>query len=97
MSIQTAPKPERFNLRATARQAELLRNAAAASDTSVTEFILSNAVAEAERRLADRRIFLLGEEEFAEFEAMLDAPVDLTKLAQLLSEDSPFGSEIEPK
>jgi uncharacterized protein (DUF1778 family) len=41
----------------------------------MTDFVLTSAVEQAERVLADRRWFTVSEEQFAEFERLLDAPV----------------------
>lgn len=90
-SMPRAPREERINLRATTRQEQLLRRAAAATDRSVTDFILDSAVTQAERVLADRRWFVLDDERWKEFQRLLDAPVpDMTKTVQLFSRPSPF-------
>lgn len=93
--VQTQ-KSERINLRASERQEALLRQAAEASDTSLSDFILSSAVVQAERVLADRRWFVATEEQYDEFVRLLDAPVDTTKLRELLAEESPFGKPFAP-
>lgn len=83
----------RLNLRTSAQQQQLIRSAAAALDKSVTDFVLESATSNAERVLADRRWFVLSEEAWVEFEALLDAPVARTpKLAALLSEPTVFDS-----
>ena len=81
---------QRINLRASERQEAILKQAALAADTSLTEFILSSAVVEAERVLADRRWFLATDEQYEEFLQLLDKPVDLSRLTVLLSEDTIF-------
>ncbi|TVT62157.1 DUF1778 domain-containing protein [Amycolatopsis rhizosphaerae] len=88
---QRAPRDGRINLRATSRQESLLRQAAAATDRSLTDFILDSAVTQAERVLTDRRWFVLDDEKWQEFQRLLETPVrDMPKLAKLLSEASPF-------
>ena len=57
MSISTARRTQRIDLRATPRQETLIQQAASQTDRSVSEFILSAATREAERILADRRWF----------------------------------------
>lgn len=91
-----APKSARINLRATERQEALLRQAAASSDTSLTEFILNRALTEAERVLADRRWFTLDKAQFEEFTRLLETPLPSTdKLEKLLSESGPIGEPFE--
>ena len=81
----------RINLRASARQEQLLKAAAAASDKTLTDFVLDTVVTQAEKVLADRRYFLLDEHQWAELNRLLDLPVPATpKLDALLSSPSPF-------
>lgn len=85
-------KSQRINLRASSRQEDVLRRAAAATDTSLTDFIMSNAVEQAERVLADRRRFTLSQEQWDEFNHLLEAPLEQTsKLRRLASRPSPFS------
>lgn len=89
-------KSQRINLRASARQEAILRQAAESANTSLTEFILSNAVAQAERVLADRRWFVVSEQQFADFEKLLDEPLPSTKkLEQLFVNEGPLGKPFE--
>ena len=82
----------RINLRASSRQEQLIRAAASASDKTVTDFVLDTAVVQAEKVLADRRYFLLSDEQYDAFEALLAAPVPATpKLDALLAARSPFS------
>jgi len=83
----------RLNLRTSSQQQQLIRSAAAALDKSVTDFVLESATANAERVLADRRWFMISEEAWDDFQALLDAPVTRTpKLAALLSEPTVFDA-----
>jgi uncharacterized protein (DUF1778 family) len=76
----------RINVRASARQEQIIRAAAAATDTTVTEFVLGTAVAQAEKVLADRRYFLADDEQWAALEELLSLPVPATpRLAALLA------------
>lgn len=94
MSSQSVTRDSRISLRASSKQREVIREAAAAEDKSVTEFVLESATAKAERVLADRRWFVLDETEWSEFAELLDAPVsDSSKLEKLLSEPSIFDNE----
>lgn len=84
----------RLNIRASSQQQQLIRRAATAVDKSVTEFVLESATASAKRVLADRRWFVLSDEAWADFEALLDAPATRTpKLAALLSEPTVFDTQ----
>lgn len=87
-------RDQRINVRATERQEQLLRRAAEATDRSMTDFILEAASVEAERILADRRWFVADEEQWAEFNRLLDAPLPSTaKLEKLANRPSPFAAE----
>jgi uncharacterized protein (DUF1778 family) len=72
-------KSQQLNFRTTHRQADLLRRAAAASDTTVTDFVLNSAVERAERVLADQRWFGIDQAQWDEFVALLDAPLPSTE------------------
>jgi uncharacterized protein (DUF1778 family) len=89
-------KSHRIDLRATERQESVLKQAANATDRSVSDFILDSAVQQAERVLADRRWFTADDEKFEEFERLLDAPLPSTlKLRALWAKDSPFGRPLD--
>ena len=84
-------RDERLNLRISAAQQQLIRRGAAALDKSVTDFVLDSATAQAERVLADRRRFVLADEQWVALEALLDAPVRRNpKLRALLSQPTVF-------
>lgn len=91
---QRAARHSRINLRASARQEQLLKQAAAATDRTMTDFVLETAVVEAERVLADRRWFLIDDARWDEFQRLLDQPArDLPKLRALLAKPSPFADQ----
>jgi len=91
MSVPTTTaRSQRINLRASERQESLLRQAAAAADTSLTEFILGSAVAHAEKVLADRTSFVASHEQYEEFVRLLDEPVPTEKLAALFARKPVF-------
>lgn len=69
-------KDARLNLRLTAKQDQLIREGASAADKPVSEFILAASTVEAERQLADRRWFLLDDDQWARFNELLDAPFE---------------------
>jgi len=86
-----APREARLNLRASTKQGVLIRQAALASDKSVTEFILESATTAAEHVLADRRRFDLDAAEWKAFQVALERPAVLKpKLRTLLGERSTF-------
>jgi uncharacterized protein (DUF1778 family) len=87
---ETRPSREtRLNLRATARQDALIRQAAQATSKTVTEFVLDSASIAAEQVLADRRWFMLDESSWTAFQDLLERPaVVKPRLAKLLSEES---------
>lgn len=91
----TTSKSQRINLRASERQEALLRQAAEAADTSMTDFILSSATVQAERVLADRRWFGATPQQYDDFLRCLDAPMETPKLAALFAEESVFGQTFE--
>lgn len=106
MSRQTAParatsrvnKNQRIEVRATERQETILRQAAAATDRTMTDFILDSAVDHAERVLAERRWFVASPEQYDEFLRMLDEPLESTaKFEKLWSRPSPFDRPFTPK
>ena len=82
---------ETINLRASRRQKALIDQAAAALGRSRSDFMLDTACREAEAVLLDRRYFVLPEEAFKRFTAMLDKPPrDNPKLRRLLETTAPW-------
>ena len=93
-----AIKSQRIEVRATARQEAVLRQAAVATDRTMTEFILASAVEQAERILAERRSFTGSQDQYEEFLRLLDEPLASTeKFEQLWSRPSPFDKAFVPK
>ena len=89
-------KTQRLELRLTEEQNTLIRSAATYTSRSISEFVLSAATLEAQRRLADQRLFLMDDEQYARFEEILDAsPTDDPKLRKLFDRPSPFGTHID--
>jgi uncharacterized protein (DUF1778 family) len=88
------PRDQRLNIRASAQQQQLIRRAAEATDRTVTDFILGSALESAERVLADRKWFVASDEQWTEFHALLDAPLEpMPKLRRLLERESPFDED----
>jgi uncharacterized protein (DUF1778 family) len=91
---QRSNRTEKLDLRLTRAAKQTLQAAAAAARKSVSEFVLDTALSEAEERLADRRVFVLGAKSWDAFVAALDAPPRrLPRLERLFREPS----ELDPK
>lgn len=88
-----ASKNQRLNVRVTNRQEQLIRRAAEATDRSMTDFILQSVSIEAERILAGRRWFVASEEQWEEFNQLLELPLpSKSKLTRLTQRESPFAN-----
>jgi uncharacterized protein (DUF1778 family) len=88
---QKGARDETINLRATRKQKVLIDQAAEALGRSRSDFMLDIACREAESVLLDRRYFVLSEEAFRKFTAMLDKPPkDNPKLRRLLEARAPW-------
>ncbi len=86
---RSATKDSRINLRITARQEHLIRRAAALTDRSLTDFVLDSAARHAEEVLADRRLFLLSNDEWSAFDRALEVPLGyVAELRDLLVQQS---------
>jgi len=84
-------RDSRLNIRTSAKQDNLIRQAAQALDKSVSEFVLDSATATAEHVLADRRYFAVSDEAWQAFEAAIERPaVFKPRLHSLLNEESLF-------
>ncbi len=82
---------ETINLRASRQQKTLIDQAAAALGRSRSDFMLDTACREAEAVLLDRRYFVLSDEAFERFTAMLDEPPgENPKLRRLLETKAPW-------
>jgi uncharacterized protein (DUF1778 family) len=91
MATTTARRAEKIDIRLTAEAKETLRSAAAAQGRTVSDFVLDSALQRAAETLPDRTRFELGAKQWAEFQALLDAPPrDLPRLAKLLKKPSVF-------
>lgn len=84
-------KQARLAMRLTPNQDALIRDAAAVTGQSLTEFVTTAAVIRAEDTLADRRAFRLDDAAWTEFAAILDRPAErIPELAKLLNEPAPW-------
>jgi uncharacterized protein (DUF1778 family) len=88
--MTTSPlRSEKLDLRLTPGAKQTLQLAAAATQRSVTDFVLESALASAAETLADRQSFQLDPEQWEVFVAALDAPPEVhPRLARLLQEPS---------
>ncbi len=90
-------RSEKLDLRLTRKAKAALRAAAAASNRSVSEFVLESALARADEALADRRTFGLNAAQWKAFLAALDAPPrSLPRLKRLLKEPGFLDSGTRP-
>jgi uncharacterized protein (DUF1778 family) len=98
--MSSAPSRERastrdvtINIRAQQRQRELIDQAAEATGKSRSDFMLEAACQKAKDVLLDRRVFVLPEEQWQVFLAVLDAPVQPNdKLRDLLTTSAPWDA-----
>lgn len=78
-------KVERLELRTSPRQAAMIRQAATVTDKTLTAFVLDAATLEAQRALADRRLFRLDSARWQRFVDVLDRPTkEKPRLRQLM-------------
>lgn len=101
MTIETTPtkanRGQRLNFRVSVHQELMIRRAAEATDSTITDFILSSVLSSAERVLADRAWFVADDEQWAQFQRLLDAPLTpMPKLDRLLQRESPFDESTAP-
>ena len=74
MTMTNDMRSERVDLRLTPDAKRLLQQAAAAANTTLTEFLIRSGLMAAADTLANRRTFVLEEARWAEFVAELDRP-----------------------
>ena len=91
MTERVPTKTTRLNVRTSPEQDTLIRQAAAASHTTMSEFMLESATTRATQILADRRWFQLESESYDEFRALLDRPaIFKPRLSKSLQTVDPF-------
>jgi uncharacterized protein (DUF1778 family) len=89
-------RTEKLDLRLSRDAKQTLQAAAIAARKSVSEFVLDSALAEAEERLADRRVFTLDRKSWDAFVAALDAaPRRNPRLERLFRESDGLASKKE--
>jgi uncharacterized protein (DUF1778 family) len=85
MSALKIAKSERIDVRASRSVKQLLQEAARSCHKNVSEFLLDAGITAANQALADRKRFVLDDNQWAEFEKALDRPVhDKPRLRELL-------------
>jgi uncharacterized protein (DUF1778 family) len=94
MNMQTPiTRSEKLDLRLTPAAKQMIHEAAAAMQRSVSDFVLESALARAEEALTNRRHFGLDAEQWQAFMVALDAPPrELPRVKQLFSEPSLFDN-----
>lgn len=80
--VSTAVKESRLNIRCDGRARELLDKAATYAHVSVSEFVLSHALASAEKVVQANENVTLQPEDFHAFLAALDAPAQANPALQ---------------
>jgi uncharacterized protein (DUF1778 family) len=87
MSTPKPSKTERVDVRTSTPVKQLLQEAARACHKNVSEFLLEAGVTAAAQTLADRRQFILSDEQWQAFQEALDRPVQSKpRLKKLLRE-----------
>jgi len=81
-----------MDLRTTPQERDLINRAVAASNTDLTEFVVTQACIAAQRVLADRDVFELDDRALAAWESLNSRPSrDLAGLRHLVERPSPFA------
>lgn len=87
-------KTARLDLRMTPQAKALLEQAARARHKTLSEFVLDQSLSAAEETLADRRLFLLDDAQWVEFNRRLDAPPrDMPNLRELAQRKAPWDAD----
>ncbi len=85
---------ERWDFRVAPETDRLVRQAAATTERTLTDFVIDAAVVEAERLLADRTQFVLEADQWSRFVEILDrSPQENPGLDRLFAETSVFAAE----
>jgi uncharacterized protein (DUF1778 family) len=87
MSTVNPSKTERIDVRVSYSVKHLLQEAASACHKNVSGFLLDAGVTAANQVLADRRRFVLDEEQWQAFQSALDRPVQAKPQLQQLLRD----------
>jgi uncharacterized protein (DUF1778 family) len=91
-AVEARRRSRRLELRTTPEEREIIDQAVAASDTGLTEFVVSSAVIAAQRVLADRDQFELDEVAAEAWEAMNARPArEVPGLRRFMERPTPFA------
>ena len=92
MGTLNLSKTERIDVRASRAVKQLLQEAAHSCHKNVSEFLLDAGVTAANQALADRRQFVLDDEQWQAFQQALDRPIQAKpRLKKLLGEPGVLG------
>lgn len=92
MGAVNPSKTERIDVRASSAVKQLLQDAARSCHKNVSEFLLDAGVTAANQALADRRQFVLSDEQWQAFQQALDRPAQAKpRLKRLLNEPGVLG------
>lgn len=84
-------RTDRIDLRVSAEDKKALQAVAELQRTTVSAFVLSSALKAANEELADRRIFSLTSQQWADFQQAIDAPISSKpRLKKLFLEPGAF-------
>jgi uncharacterized protein (DUF1778 family) len=87
-----AGKRDRFNIRTTPRDKELVVQAAQIARMTTSQFVMQAAVRSAEEVLADQTRFVISPEKWDAFVEALDRPArEIPALKKAISKPSPFS------
>ncbi len=87
-------RSKKLDLRLSSADKRILEAAASISNCSVSEFVRDSALSRAHEMLADRRMFLLSQSKWAEFQSSLDAPTRHNpRMQRLLIEPGFFDAD----
>lgn len=90
-SVPAQKKDRRLEIRTTARDREVIVQAAASLGQDITSFVSESAVLAAQRVLADRMGFVLDADQVAAWDALMDRPArDVPSLRAFLERPSIF-------
>ena len=82
-------KTKRWTLRVTPAQDSIVRQVLRTSGMSLSEYVVSRAVAQAVEDLADRQVFAVSVEDWEKLHEVLERPATAKpRIAALLAEDS---------
>ena len=91
MTVTSASEPVSINIRAKARQRDLIDQAAERLGRSRSDFMLDVACREAQDVLLDQAFFAVDAGSFSKFQKLLDRPLPPTdKLRRLLQTKAPW-------